>query len=132
MQLVSTISSQRAFWAHIQQKREHRVRGLALKSSLSACLISNRITLRRLSASCSGLVKGAQLASSGIRRGSELIAEKIQPVTAPIAVDPKVKVGIDVAKKGSKAAVVAGEDLVYVTLWKCPLTYTHVTLLNLL
>ena len=57
---------------------------------------------------CQGLVKGAQLASSGIRRGSELIAEKIQPVTAPIAVDPKVKVGIDVAKKGSKAAVVAG------------------------
>ena len=56
-----------------------------------------------------GLVKGAQLASSGIRRGSELIAEKIQPVTAPIAVDPKVKVGIDVAKKGSKAAVVAGK-----------------------
>merc|ERR1712168_1008581 len=60
------------------------------------------------SALSQGLVKGAQLASGGVRGGSELLAEKIQPVTAPIAVDPKVKVGINVAKKGSKAAVVAG------------------------
>jgi len=82
----------------------HRVQP---RGALAADFVA-RGMLTGASALSQGLVKGAQLASGGIRRGSELIAEKIQPVTAPIAVDPKVKVGIDVAKKGSKAAVVAG------------------------
>jgi len=84
--------------------QHHRVQP---RGALAADFVA-RGMLTGASALSQGLVKGAQLASSGIRRGSELIAEKIQPVTAPIAVDPKVKVGIDVAKKGSKAAVVAG------------------------
>jgi len=82
----------------------HRVQP---RGALAADFVA-RGMLTGASALSQGLVKGAQVAGSGIRKGSEILREKIEPVAAPIAVDPKVKVGIDVARKGSRAAVVAG------------------------
>lgn len=82
----------------------HRVQP---KGALAADFVA-RGMLSGATAMSKGLVRGAQFAGTGIKRGSEKIREKIQPVAAPIAVDPKVKIGLKVVKKGSEAAVVAG------------------------